>query len=140
MFINDTQKDWGKGIPPYEDTDLMTDAELYDFALDVVAGYESEHGAKLIDASPQRQSYPSIICQIDGELSFILVEASVAPKNPVLSENRKNILLNHARKFNAKCYYAPVCFGACDADRFNKSLALKGDAFYVNYEGLEEIN
>ncbi|MFA7435406.1 MAG: hypothetical protein WC006_03455 [Bacilli bacterium] len=141
MFIKNIKKDWGKGIPEYKHEDLMTDNELYDFALDIVAKFEVEENEyKLIDANPNKDGLPSLVIEIEGKISFVLVEVSVAPnKMPKLSLEKKDMLLEHAKKYNAECYYAPVGFGSIDGNRFEKSIALRGDGFYANYVGMLKL-
>ena len=140
MFMKATPTDWGKGIPDYNESDLMSREELYDFALDVVASYETKQGAILKDASPNPDSIPSLVMEINGSLAFVLVEVAVAPQIPVLQPRRKKILMMHSKKFGADCYYASVAFGAADHIRFEKSIALRGDAFYARYLGLDMID
>lgn len=138
MFIKCDKKEWGKGIPIYNQDDLMTKEEIYDFALDVICNYESKNN-KILQVSPNYTSLPSIVMDIDGQLSFVLVEGDVAPNTPKLQPQTKIMMLNHAKKFNANAYYASVCFGSKDSHRFEKSLALKGDGYYCRYLGLEKI-
>ena len=142
MFIGSKKRDWGGGIPNYNESDLMTSDELYDFALDIVAQFEIKaHDCyKPIDCNPSKDSFPSMVVEAKGRLIFILIEADIAPKMPKLSAERKEAFLKHCKKFNAEAFYAPVGFGACDAERFDKSIALRGDAYYANYTGLEPLD
>jgi len=142
MFIKNEKKNWGSGIPKYNKNDLMTPEELYDFALDIVAQFEikAHNCYKPIDCNPSKDSFPSMVVEAKGKLIFILVEADVAPKMPKLSNERKEAFLKHCKKHNAEAFYAAVGFGACDEERFNKSLALRGDAYYANYIGLEPLD
>lgn len=142
MFINCKKRNWGSGIPEYSKSDLMTSEELYDFALDIVVQFEIKaHDCyKLLDCNPSKDSFPSIVAEAKGKLIFILVEADVAPKMPKLTSERKEAFIKHCKKFNALAFYAPVGFGACDSERFDKSLALKGDAYYANYISLEPLD
>ena len=140
MFIKGEIKDWGDGIPRYTNKDLMTPEELYDFALDTICDIEVKRGkAVFLQANPNMLGLPSLVLKIDGELSFVLVEADVAPIMPKLSQSKRIQMLAHAKSYNAKCYYASIDFGSCDPDRFDKSIALRGDGYYANYLGLEPV-
>ena len=138
MFIKCEKRDWGKGIPNYKQEDLMSKEEIYDFALEAVCNYESKQH-KIISVSPNLNSIPSIVMEIEGKLSFVLVEADIVPNIPTLDSRKKMLFINHSKNFDANIYYASVSFGSKDAERFEKSIALKGDGYYCRYLGLEKI-
>ena len=135
-------KDWGKGIPSYNESDLMTDEELIRFAMDIVAKYElNGNGYELVDWSCQPNVFPNIVLKKDEKLIFVVVKVAVAPNHATLSNFWKNSYAQKAKKdYGASCFFASVNIGACDAERFDAGLALRGDAFYANYNGLEELN
>jgi|LSQX01.2.fsa_nt_gb hypothetical protein len=140
MFAIKNNKDWGRGVPRYKREDLMTSFELYDFALDIVSKYLMEQeNYKFINANRDEKGYPSIVFEKDRQVIFVLVEAAVAPKMPTLSDERKEEFMAHSKKFKALAHYAPVGFGAADPQRFECSLALRGDAYYANFAGLEYV-
>ena len=133
-------KNWGKGIPNYTPADLMTPQELLDFAMQTVADceFQKAHCTVVAATSDPHQS-PNFVVKKDEKLSFIVVKAAVAPKMPTLSSEEKQAVKRHASRFKADCYFAAVGFGAADPDRFDAGLALRDDAFYANYRGLEKI-
>lgn len=135
------KKDWGKGIPKYTQDDLMTEAEILDFSMQVVGKYElQDKGNELVAWSNELDTFPNIVAKINGELSFIIVKGAIAPDFPTLSRFWRNAYCSKAQKeYGAKCYYAPVGIGAQDGKRFEKGLALRGDSFYIRYEGMEEL-
>ena len=134
------KRDWGKGIPSYNESDLMTQEELLDFAMQIVKQFEiDKNGFELISANNKVGVYPNFVVKKDDTLSFILVKADVAPRMPELTGEDKKIMIEQSKKFNAIPLYAPVGFGSTDPDRFDKSIALRGDGFYSNYVGLEKI-
>ena len=141
MFIkNKIKKDWGKGIPSYNKDDIMTDDEIYDFALDFFTAHEViKHKYEPIKAIENKHDIPSMILRIDGKLSFILIECMVAPRFPHITRASKHNLLYQSKKFNATSYYAPIGIGSYDKERFDSSLALKGDKYNFWYKGLEKI-
>lgn len=131
---------WGDGIPEYKKEDLMTDRELLDFAMRNVQMFElDKNGYEIISASNQIGVYPNFVVKKDNNLIFILVKVDIAPNMPKLTKNDRKIMIEQANKFNAIPLFAPVGFGSSDPDRFDASLALRGDGFYCNYVGLEEI-
>lgn len=131
---------WGKGIPAYQEEDLMTKQDLFDFAQEVVWENEVESkGYEVLAANNYLDKLPHMVLKKDNQIYFILVEAAIAPDQPALDPRRKANLLNQARKFDAICYYASVGFGSLDEVRFKASLALKGDGYYANYIGLQLV-
>ena len=139
QYIN--KKLWGEGIPEYKEEDLMTERELLDFAMRNVQIFElDKNGYEIISANSQTGVYPNIVVKKDNKLFFILVKVDIAPNMPKLTKMDKKIMLEQSSKFNAIPLFAPVGFGSSDPDRFDASLALRGDGFYCNYVGLEEIN
>ncbi|MBQ9979520.1 MAG: hypothetical protein IJP23_00445 [Oscillospiraceae bacterium] len=134
-------RDWGKGIPEYNESDIMTSDELLNFAMDIVEKYiiEENNYEKVFETSEPGE-YPNFIVQVeDGVLWFIIVKAAIAPREPYLIPEVKQLILEHGEKHNAVCFFAPVCFGSQDEERFKASLALRGDGFYTNFKNLEEI-
>ncbi|MHB1154978.1 MAG: hypothetical protein ACYC00_21960 [Eubacteriales bacterium] len=133
-------KNWGKGIPKYQSSDLMTESELQNFAMQIVKEYEiDKNHYEILATTDELNKVPNFVIKISNTICFVVVKADIAPNMPILTNDEKVNILNHAKQFNAKCYFASVGIGSCDADRFNASIALRGDGFYSNYRGLEEI-
>ncbi len=137
---SDERKNWGKGIPRYIEEDLMTKEELLDFAMQIVKQFElDKKGFELVSANNKLGIYPNFVVRKDNTLLFILVKADIAPRMPELTEDDKKIMIEQSKKYDAIPLFAPVGFGSTDPERFDKSIALRGDSFYSNYVGLEEI-
>lgn len=114
--------------------------QLTHFTMTIVKEYELDvNGYEIVSASDDVNSIPNFVVIKDGRVCFIIVHVAVAPNMPALNERLKINILRHAEKFNATCYYAPVGFGSSDGERFMASLALRGDGFYSNFRGLEEL-
>lgn len=134
------KKTWKPGIPKYKQKDLLTEEDKLNMAMNAVAEHELiKGGYKIVAANNNPAQIPSFICEKNGTVIFILVKCTVAPEMPTMSFEEKKHLLSHAEKHNAICYFAPVGIGATDAKRFEASLALKNDSYYINYVGLESI-
>ena len=131
---------WGKGIPKYNESDIMTDKELLDFAMQIIKEFEFiKNGWDIVSENNNINDYPNFVVTKDGLTYFILVRAAIAPEMPVLSDDERNIMIEYSNSNNGIPLFAPVGFGSRDPERFDKSLALRGDGFYSNYVGLEEI-
>lgn len=135
------QKNWGVGIPEYKDSDLMTKGQMLNFAMHVVHDYDLKDSDLIPISYCDNTSSPvNYIIKKDGDIFFIVVHPHVFPSEPIFDEKIKDTVSELCKKFNAKCLFAPVGLCPCDEERAAKSLLLKGDGFYVNYTGMEEIN
>lgn len=131
---------WGPGIPRYTVSDLMTEADMLNFAMNIVKQYELDvNGFTIVAATDQPGQIPNFVCEKDDKEWFILVKCAIAPDMPSMSIEEKIHMIEHAKKFGAEAYFAPVGIGSCDAVGFDASLALKNDAYYAKYNGLEKI-
>ena len=136
-----TRRDWGKGIPEYSRTDLMTPREVQQFALQIAQGFGLMPGGfEVIESTLDPQEAFSFAARRDGQLYFVLVTSSVAPRKASLSPLKKQRLLAFAEKHQAKAVYIPVGIGACDSERFAAGLALVGDAYYSDFHGMYEVH
>ena len=134
-------KNWGKGIPKYEKNDLMTDTELFDFAMQIIRDYElHQNGYEIIDEYISQSLSPNFIAMKNGKKYYITVKADIAPNIPKLTLKEKMDVQAIARRADAIACFASVSIGSSDMDRFNASLALCGDGFYTRYTGLEYLD
>ena len=134
------QKDWGKGIPAYKESDLMSDGELLNFAMHTVLDYEETLKPYYpVSACDHPEAAAHLLFEDEGHFILVYVKGYCAFEKPPVPAKVKDTLLDYSRHFNATCYYAPVGFGSTDEERFEACLALKGDGFYANYRGLEPI-
>lgn len=134
-------RDWGIGIPDYTEDDLMTEGELLNFAMQMVIDHDlNKNGYTIVSATDNTNAIANIVAKKDGEYHFIAVTGYCDNEEPEIDLERKLRLQSLGDMFNANCYYAPVGFrSASDLLRFNKCLALKGDAFYSKYTGIQEV-
>ena len=133
------RKDWGMGLPKYTEDDLMTKAEIHDFALEIVFNYITEGGYEIQHFNKTYGRNPSFICKRDGEEQALMVKSDIAPNHPKLDTSEKKLFIEFCSKYNYKPIFCPVSFGAADQMRFEKSIALIGDAFYCNFTGFEIV-
>ncbi len=134
------KKKWKPGIPKYKEKDLLTEADKLNMAMEAIMNHElSPNGYKIIAANNHPGQIPNFVCEKDGKKIFIVVKVAIAPEMPSMTVEQKKHLLEHARKFGAECFFAPVGLGATDPKRFEMSLALKNDSYYIRYEGLEPV-
>ena len=134
------QKSWGVGIPKYNQSDLMSEGELLNFAMHTVLGNEDAFSSLMpVSACDHISALPNLIYEDHGRFIFVVVKGYCAEAEPTISDEAHNLLKQYCGLYNATCYYAPVGFRSTDGDRFNACLALKGDGFYAKYVGLTRL-
>lgn len=134
-------KNWGEGIPLYNDNDLMTAGELQNFALHAVLDNDKDiaNNYSFVSACDHPSAIPNLILQSRNGFAFIYVKGYTSQTEPSLTEDEREKMLSLAEKYNAEAYLATVGFLSTDPSRFAAELALKGDGFYCKYEGLKII-
>lgn len=131
---------WGEGIPVYGQNDLMNQHDIHIFAMEAVKKFEIEkNDYELVNESNEQNCFPNYVCRKNDSNIFILVKEAILPDMPIMSMQEKKKILAFSQKYDAECYYAPVGIGSTDPERFHAELALKGDSYYINYEGLIRI-
>ena len=135
-----SQRDWGVGIPEYAQSDLMSEGEKLNFAMEVLLGNEKTFSNWTpVSACDHPSAIPNLIFEDNGQFVFVVVKGYCAETEPELSVEERNLLMSYHDRFGATCYYAPVGFRSADAMRFNACLALNGDGFYAKYTGLTKV-
>ena len=134
-------RDWGKGIPQYNQSDIMVAEEALDFAMEIVAEYGLKPGGyHLIEANSSLTAFPNFVAEKDGKVYFIAVEVALAPKMPSLrKEVVPELVRIAAENGNATVYYAPVSISSSDPERMAAGLALVGDEFIGQFPGFLAI-
>ena len=134
-------RDWGIGVPDYTEDDLMTEGELLNFAMQMVIDHDlNRNGYTIVSATDNTNAIANIVAKKDDKYHLIAVTGYCDYEEPAIDLERKLRLQSLGDTFNADCYYAPVGFrSASDLLRFNECLALKGDAFYSKYSGMQEV-
>jgi len=131
---------WEKGVPKYKEENLMTEEEIHDFAVKVVAGQLQNSGYKIHAFNPILGSYPSIVAENDDEVVAVIVIGGVSPIIPKLKLTDKFGIIGYCNGYETKPCFASVSIGSVDPERFDTSLALSGDEYLVHYKGIEYID
>ena len=134
-------RNWGDGVPEYSEDDLMTPAEIQNFAIHSVIEHDDSlrKGYTFVSACDWPGAMPSMILEKEGAFSFIYIKGYAAAEEPGLTDAEKEALAKLGEKYNASCYWAPVGFFSAEPDRFAAGLALRGDGFFCRYEGLRKL-
>ena len=134
-------RNWGAGIPKYTEKDLMSKGELQNFSLNTVLDNDEniKNSFDFVSANDNPDVIPNLILSSNNRFTFVFVKGYTTITEPTLSEYEKQTLLDLSKKYHADCFYALVGFLSTDPARFAAELALKGDAFYCKYLGLQKV-
>ncbi len=139
--VGSSPRNWGEGIPQYTEKDLMSKGELQNFSLHTVLDNDKDiqNTFEFVSANDNPEAIPNLILSNNNRFTFVFVKGYTTITEPDLSDKEKDILLSLGKKYNADCFFAPVGFLSADPVRFEAELALKGDAFYCKYLGLQKV-
>ncbi len=139
--VGSPPRNWGEGIPRYTEQDLMSKGELQNFSLHTVLDNDEDiqNSFDFVSANDNPDAIPNLILSSNNRFAFVFVKGYTTIIEPILSEYEKQTLLKLSQKYHADCFYAPVGFLSADPARFEAELALKGDAFYCKYLGLQKV-
>lgn len=136
------QKNWGQGIPMYTEKDIMVSEELLDFGMQVVEDYYiKNNGFTILETNFSPNCFPHFALQKNGKIYLLVVKVAIGDR-PSFTEREKKFYISNSNKFHAKakCLCAPIGIVSSDAGRAKEKLALYGDGFYVDFNGVIELN
>lgn len=125
-----------------EKKEMMTREEIQDFGVQIVYEEMARDGYEILGANPSPAMTPQIVARKNGRLCFVVVRTEVYPNKGKLAGDRELFYnLEHAERNDAVCYFASV--GICNAtaaeagDEKAMAIPVKGDGFYVDFDGLK---
>lgn len=131
--------EWGPGIPSYTQSDLMTEEELTNFAIEIITRPLQDDGYEIISTRDNKAVTANIVARKDEDLCLFTVCGYCAENEPALSNESEKKMREYKTKYQAKCFYAPIALRSGDPQRFEKCLALRGDAFKSRCLGIQKI-
>lgn len=122
---------------PVDTYDMMTREEIHLFGLDIVRAFLEKEEYKIRMVNRKYGSCPQILAEKEGVRYAIAVETEVAPFTGRLVEGLRNTMLKYVENQKMEACFASVGIGSSNRDLFHQGLAIRGDGFFVRYEGLE---
>ncbi len=126
----------------------LTDWEVNDFAVQLVAYHLSEEGRRVASAVGHLDVYPQIWLDGDGSVEWVIVGAARHPSpSPSLTVEIRDVARHLASKGFKKGYFASDVLANLD-DPFDPAAAANGNYLplvrgveaFARYSGLEAIN
>ncbi len=115
----------------------LTDQELHNLAMNIVGRELEAEGYEFMGVNSKPKRNPQFVCLKEKELHFIVVRNVIYPADPRDYDNSlMQKVKEHARKFEAKTWYAGV--GLSNARDRTRPVYLNED-YIVEYDGLIEI-
>ena len=121
--------------------ELMTEAEIHDFGIEVVVGFLRREGHEIVEVHTKLGVNPQIAARKDGQLEVVVVRTACYPAKGALDASLKASHIAHAEKCGAICYSASVGIanssGKTDAEM---AIPIKGAGYYVSFSGIELLH
>lgn len=117
----------------------LTEQELHNLAMNIVGKELQENGYEFLAVNSELKKNPQFVCIKEKKMSFVVVKSIGYPGDPKDMEFFRadlNKMRDHALKFEARTFYAPV--GLVNAKDYDLPVYLN-EAYVVDYDGLIEI-
>jgi hypothetical protein len=117
----------------------LSEQELHNLAMNLVGKQLVEEGYEFLAVNSELRKNPQFVCIKETKMSFVVVKAIEYPGDPQDLDFFRadlNKMRDHALKFEAKTFYAPV--GLVNAKDYNLPVYLN-EEYIVDYDGLIEI-
>jgi len=126
-----------------EERELMTEADVHAFGVEIVYKQLAEAGWTLesADVEADREPSPQIVAHKDGETAFFVVRTAMHPeRGRIEGEEVFRNLVTHASEHGASCYFASVSIANSEGKTEEEmAVPLKGVAFHVAFDGLVKM-
>ncbi len=117
----------------------LTEQELHNLAMNIVGKQLEKEGFEFMAVNSELRKNPQFVCLRHKKLHFVVVKSISYPGDPKdieLYQSDLNKMKEHALKFEAATFYAPV--GLVNAKDYNLPVYLN-EEYIVDYDGLIEI-
>ncbi len=117
----------------------LTEQELHNLAMNIVGKQLEAEGFEFMTVNSELKKNPQFVCLKNKKLHFIIVKGIGYPGDPKDIEFYRtdlNKMRDHALKFEADTFYAPV--GLVNAKDYDLPVYLN-EAYIVDYDGLIKI-
>lgn len=114
----------------------LTEQELHNLAMNIVGKQLEADGFEFLTVNSKLRKNPQFVCTKNKKLHFIVVKSISYPGDPKdleFYQSDLNKMKEHALKFEADTYYAPV--GLVNAKDYNLPVYLN-EEYIVDYDGL----
>ena len=118
---------------------ILTEQELHNLAMNIVGKQLQENGYEFLAVNSELKKNPQFVCIKEKKMSFVVVKSIGYPGDPKDMEFFRadlNKMRDHALKFEARTFYAPV--GLVNAKNYDLPVYLN-EEYVVDYDGLIEI-
>ena len=117
----------------------LTEQDLPNLAMNIVGKQLQEGGYGFLAVNSELKKNPQFVCIKDKKMSFVVVKSIGYPGDPkdiTFFRTDLNKMRDHALKFEARTFYAPV--GLVNAKDYDLPVYLN-EEYVVDYDGLIEI-
>ena len=126
-----------------EERELMTEADIHAFGIEIVYKQLEEGGWTLesADVFADLATKPQIVGNKDGDTGFFVVRTDMYPKRGrIENEEVFQTLVKHAAAHGASCYFASVSIANSEGtSEEDMAIPVKGVAYNVAFDGLVKM-
>ena len=130
LFQHQSEDPARNGLP-------ITDLELMDFAIKILADLYTEQGLKVKSKNRiQNNEYPNLVLEVNGQQFFLAIKIARYPINPLqIPPDDYGALKDLAHEAGAIPLFAPLSFGCATNAKSCDDLAntIYGGVYYVAY-------
>lgn len=137
----------GENLNPFDiasDEEVeMSDWEVHDFAIQIVANYISENIGEVKNAQSNPKIFPAIWFQSDSQTSYVIVSAVRYPVKRALYPDNMDEIVHSFQSFECSGFFASVGIAHTDQKKAKNTDIIplwRGDAMNSNFPGIEAIN
>jgi hypothetical protein len=143
--VDEAGRDRNENVPgeiaDMSQKELMTDEEIHDFGIEVVAEDLKKNGYDILRVNNTMGMNPQIAARKGDQLAFIVVRTACYPDKGNLEEATHFQIIEHADEFDAIPFFASVSIANADATtEEGKGIPVRGAEFHTAYEGLVIIS
>jgi hypothetical protein len=121
--------------------ELMTDEEIHNFGIDVVADDLKNDGYEILRVNYTMGMNPQIAARKGDQLAFIVVRTACYPDKGRLEEAAHFQIIEHADEFDAIPFFASVGVANAEATtEEQKGIPVRGAGFHAEYDGIVIIS
>ncbi len=134
----------GSKIPFMPQPELMTEADIHAFGVEIVYKQLEEAGwsIRTADVFADRETLPQIIGDRDGETAFFIIRTDIHPKRGrIEGEEVFQTQVRHAKSHGASCYFASVGIANSEGKTDEEMrIPVKGARYHVAFDGLVKMD
>ena len=119
--------------------ELLTKVEIDNLAKNFIFDYLKKEGYVFLSSNVLDNGLIIFTAKKNDFDYLIAIKSAIAPNIPELDYDELDMLSDMARNNASMALFASVSLGSSNKERYEKSIALRGDDYYCKFKGFEHI-